>query len=94
MWWEIENKIHMTDRHYYKTEFERCSESVLDIMAKWHRSKGINTPMPGWLFNRRTKHLSPKILSAVQQSLMMQERLAVEGKANGTVYSLLPEKSK
>lgn len=94
MWWEIENKIHMTDRHYYKTEFERCSESVLDIMAKWHRSKGINTPMPGWLFNRRTKHLSPKILSAVQQSLMMQERLAIEGKANGTVYSLLPEKSK
>ena len=94
IWWEIENKIHMTDRHYYKTEFERCSESVLEIMAKWHRSKGINTPMPGWMFNRKTKHLSPKILSAVQQSLILQERMSVEGKANGTVYALLPEKSK
>ncbi len=94
MWWEIENKIYMTNRHYYKTEFERCSESVLEIMAKWHRSKGIGNPMPGWLFNRRTKHLSPKILSAVQQSLVMQERLSVESKANGIVYSLMPEKSK
>ncbi len=94
MWWEIENKIYMTDRHYYKTEFERCSESVLDIMAKWHRSKGFDTPMPGWVFNRRTKHLAPKILAAVQQSLILQERMSVDSRANGTVYSLLPEKSK
>lgn len=94
MWWEIENKIYMTDRHYYKTEFERCSESVQEIMAKWHRNKGIGIPMPGWLFNRKTKHLSPKILAAVQQSLVLQERLSVESKANGIVYSLMPEKSK
>ncbi len=94
IWWEIENKIHMTDRHYFKTEFERCSESVLEIMAKWHRNKGFDTPMPGWMFNRKTKHLAPKVLAAVQQSLIMQDRLLVAGKANGTVYSLLPEKSR
>jgi len=94
MWWEVENKIYMTDRHYFKTEFERCSESVLEIMAKWHRLKGCDTPMPGWMFNRKTKHLSPKVLAAVQQSLILQERLEVSGKANGTVYSLRPEKSR
>ena len=94
VWWQISNKIHMTDLHYHRTEFEKCSAFVIDIMARWHKTKGFDTPMPGWMFNRKTKQLAPNVLNAVQQSLVLQERLLVETKTKGTVYSLIPDKPK
>lgn len=93
VWWEAANKIAMTEHHYHESEFERYSEEVVGILAGWHRRKGYDVPMPGWLFNRKTKKFPPKVLAAVQQSLMLQARLTVESKDNGTVYSLLPEES-
>jgi hypothetical protein len=94
VWWQISNKIHMTDLHYHRTEFEKCSAFVLDVMARWHKTKGFDMPMPGWMFNRKTKQLAPNVLNAVQQSLVLQERLLVETKTKGTVYSLIPDKPK
>jgi hypothetical protein len=75
IWWEAANKIAMTEHHYHETEFERYSEEIVTILANWHQRKGYETPMPGWLFNRKTKKFPPKVLAAVQQSLMLQERL-------------------
>ena len=75
--WGIENKITMVRKYYYRTDFERNSEQVVTMMQHWHDSKGWNTPMPGWLFNRKTKELSPKVKDAVVQSLRAQERLEV-----------------
>jgi hypothetical protein len=46
------------------------------------------------MFNRKTKQLAPNVLNAVQQSLVLQERLLVETKTKGTVYSLIPDKPK
>jgi hypothetical protein len=94
VWWQIKNKIHMTDLHYHRTEFEKCSALVLDIMARWHRTKGFNTPMPAWMFNRKTKQLAPNILNAVQQSLILQERLQISTSKNATFYTLIPDKQK
>ena len=67
----------MVRKYYYRTDFERNSEQVVTMMQHWHDSKGWNTPMPGWLFNRKTKELSPKVKDAVVQSLRAQERLEV-----------------
>ena len=75
IWWEAANKIAMTEHHYHETEFERYSEEIVGILENWHRHKGYDIPMPGWLFNRKTKKFPPKVLGAVQQSLILQERL-------------------
>lgn len=93
IWWEAANKIAMTEHHYHETEFEKYSEEIVGILEAWHRRKGCDTPMPGWLFNRKTKKFPPKVLSAVQQSLILQARLLIESKDNGTVYSLLPDQN-
>jgi hypothetical protein len=83
----------MTEHHYHESEFERYSEEIVGILENWHRNKGSDAPMPGWLFNRKTKKFPPKVLAAVQQSLLLQARLLIESKDNGTVYSLLSEQS-
>ena len=88
MWWEIRNKFFLTERHYFRTDFERIAESVIEVMRRWHRKNGEDTPMPGWKFNRRTKHLPPNILNAVIESLGKQRRLFFGAWKNGMVYSL------
>lgn len=88
MWWEIRNKFFLTERHYFRTDFERIAESVIDIMRRWHRKNGEETPMPGWKFNRKTKHLPPNCLNAVVESLGKQQRLFSGAWKNGTIYSL------
>ncbi len=75
IWWEAANKIAMTENHYHESEFERYSEEIVGILENWHRNKGYDAPMPGWLFNRKTKKFPPKVLGAVQQSLILQERM-------------------
>jgi hypothetical protein len=50
--------------------------------------------MPAWMFNRKTKQLAPNILNAVQQSLILQERLQISTSKNATFYTLIPDKQK
>lgn len=75
--WDIRNKLVMVKKYYYKTEFERYTEEVVALLQRWHKSKGKDTSMPGWLFNRKTKEFAPKVKEAVIQSLKSQERLEV-----------------
>ncbi|MFA7197186.1 MAG: hypothetical protein WC092_06655 [Anaerovoracaceae bacterium] len=77
VYWDINNKLAMVKKYYYRTEFERNSEQIVTMMQRWHENKGWETPMPGWMFNRKTKELSPKVKDAVIQSLKLQERLEV-----------------
>ena len=63
-------------------------EEIMDVMRKWHRKNGPNTPMPGWKFNRRTSHLPPNVLKAVVESLEKQKRLVQMPWRNGTIYYL------
>jgi hypothetical protein len=70
--WEIENKIHMTEHKYYRTDFERISEFVIDFMLKWHESKG-NVPMEGWRFNRKMRFVKDK--KSIIDNLVSQKRL-------------------
>ena len=78
VWWECKNKIAMTELYYHESEFEKYSEEVVEVLAAWSRRKGPDTPMPGWLFNRRTRKLPPNVLKAVLKSLEDQERIAVQ----------------
>lgn len=78
IWWECKNKIAMTEFYYHESEFEKYSEEVVEILAAWSRRKGTDTPMPGWLFNRKTKKLPPTVLKNVLKSLEDQERIAVQ----------------
>ncbi len=75
--WDINNKLAMVKKYYYRTEFERKFRTNWTMMQRWHENKGWETPMPGWMFNRKTKELSPKVKDAVIQSLKLQERLEV-----------------
>lgn len=77
VYWDISNKLAMVRKYYYRTDFERNSEQIVSMMQRWHESKGWETPMPGWLFNRKTKELPPRVRDAVIQSLKSQERLEV-----------------
>ena len=91
--WDIKNKLAMVKKYYYKTEFERYTEDVVAILQRWHKAKGKDEAMPGWLFNRKTKEFSPKIKDAVIHSLKSQERLEVitivnNGKS-GVTYRLV-----
>ena len=70
--WEIENKIHMTEHKYYRTDFEKISEFVIDFMLKWHESKG-NVPMAGWKFNRKMRFVKDK--KSIIDNLVSQKRL-------------------
>ena len=89
--WEAANKIAMTEKHYYQSDFERASEYVIDILTVW-RKAFPDKPMPGWKFNRRTKKFPPNILKAVLESLEAQERIAIDpvdnGGKRGSAYSL------
>lgn len=91
--WDIQNKLAMVKKYYYKTEFERYTEEVVALLQRWHKSKGKDTPMPGWLFNRKTKEFAPKVKEAVIQSLKSQERLEVASIVNngksGVTYRLV-----
>ena len=66
------------ERRFHESEFEKYSEEVVEILAAWSRRKGTDTPMPGWLFNRKTKKLPPTVLKNVLKSLEDQERIAVQ----------------
>ena len=88
IWWEIRNKFFLTERHYFRTDFERVSESVMDVMRQWHRKNGRSVPMPGWKFNRRTSHLPPNVLKAVVESLEKQKRLVQMPWRKGMIYYL------
>ena len=67
----------MVQKFYYKTDFERISEQIVHILQRWHTQKGWDKPMPGWMFNRKTKELPPKVKDAAIQSLQAQERINV-----------------
>lgn len=87
-WWEIKNKIHMTERKYFKSSFEANAEFVMQVMQRWHSANG-ETPMSGWQFNRKMKHLDPKTLNQVVESLGKQKRLIVTNtKSGGATYAL------
>lgn len=90
--WDIKIKLVMVQKYYYRTDFERISEQIVSILQRWHKRKGKNTPMPGWMFNRKTKQLSPKIKDAAVQSLQAQERIDVNNVRtsgrNSKTYSL------
>lgn len=88
VWWEIRNKFFLTERHYFRTDFERVSESVMDVMRQWHRKNGRAVPMPGWKFNRKTSHLPPNVLKAVVESLEKQKRLTHSPWRKGMIYYL------
>lgn len=75
--WDIKNKLAMVQKFYYKTDFERISEQIVHILQRWHTQKGWDKPMPGWIFNRKTKELPPKVKDAAIQSLQAQERINV-----------------
>ena len=93
VFWEARNKIAFTERFYYRSEFERFSEEVVAILSSWNR-KSKGKPMPGWVFNRKVKKLPPKILAAVLESLLAQERITVTEQTNnrksGKFYGLPP----
>jgi len=88
-WWEIRNKIHMTERRYFRSSFEENVELVQQIMRRWHWVNG-SKPMPGWQFNRKMKHLEPKMLNQVVESLTRQKRLIVNSKTSGGFTYELP----
>lgn len=73
--WEIENKIHMTERKYYRNDFEKTGEFVINFMKAWHDQNG-NKPMAGWQFNRKIKFVKEKKL--LLENLISQKRLIKE----------------
>ena len=81
-WWEIRNKIRMTERRYFRTNFEANVEFVMNVMQRWHQANG-EKPMSGWQFNRKMKHLEPRMLTQVVESLDRQKRLIVKNNASG-----------
>lgn len=72
--WDIKNKIQITDKKYYRSDFERESEQVIDVLVKWHKKNG-NTPMPLHKFSIKTKYLNLKDKALILDSLVSQNRI-------------------
>jgi len=90
IFWEAKNKIALTNRYYYETEFARYSGAVIEVLSNWRRAYG-DEPMPGYRFNRSMKQFPPKVLAAVIESLQAQERIEVISNftgRNGRKYRL------
>ena len=98
IWWECRNKIAMTEYYYHESDFEKYAEEVIAILVSWVRRKGLDTPMPGWMFNRRTRKFPPNVLNAVLKSLEAQERIAIQSVQgdgrSGKAYILLDDSVK
>ena len=98
IWWECRNKIAMTEYYYHESDFEKYAEEVVTILVSWARRKGLHTPMPGWMFNRRTRKFPPNILNAVLKSLEAQDRIAIQtiqgDGRSGKAYILLDDSVK
>lgn len=89
--WEIENKVHMIEKRYYRSQFERDSERIIKFMAKWHQGHGAQG-MPAWKFNRLSGFLANR--KAVVDNLTSQKRLVfIQEQTKGRPMALyfLPE---
>jgi len=82
IFWEAKNKIALTNRYYYESEFAKYSGIVMEVLSNWRRAYG-DEPMPGYRFNRSVKQFPPKVLAAVIESLEAQDRVEVVSNATG-----------
>lgn len=89
--WDIENKICMVETRYYRSEFEKTSETLIEILSKWHKQHAT-LPMPSRVFNIKTKFIDPRIKNLAIEALTLQGRLIREIVQTGgrpmTVYAL------
>lgn len=72
--WDIENKIRMVEKRFYRSEFEKMTETIINILKAWHNAKG-KVAMPAHTFNIKTKFLDPRTKNQVIESLQSQKRL-------------------
>lgn len=75
--WDIENKIRMVDTRYYRSDFEKTSETIVEILSKWHKQHKL-TPMPSRQFNIKTKFIDLRSKSQAIEALILQGRLIRE----------------
>lgn len=51
---------------------KECTERIADAFRRWHFRKDIDTPMPGWLFNRQVRKFHPDVLALAKDRLIKQ----------------------
>lgn len=71
---------------------KECTDRIADAFQRWHSRKGIDTPMPGWIFNRQVKRFPTPVVELakdrfVKQGYLVCTPLMNNGKS-GLAYSL------
>lgn len=86
--YEVCNKIRMTERKYFRSQFEKYTEAVIGCVHCYMSKK--RRAMPGWMFSRQMKYIDPKTLGQVVQALESQKRLVITptGRGGGLTYAI------
>jgi len=88
--WDIRNKIHIIERNYFKSDYERSCERTLDMLLRWQKRHG-GEMMPENSFTKKLKQFTPIQQREIVTGLVRQNRLVEARTANGGICYSLPQ---